>query len=180
MVTLYLLSFFNNEPVIENPMIFEFILAPIIVAAVTGGFGWWWGHRQSKKKIDAAPRVFVDELDKLISDAHAEGRDKAIVNGRAIVAARNTLKRTLDKINSDLNSEIDALGRAVGEPTGTFDQLRQETQRPNANAGAAYETIEVLYRMWPVKKKQVETDIRVLLAILGIDIRATNHDGNRP
>jgi hypothetical protein len=159
-------------------IILEHIVSPLIVAAFTGGFAWMWAKEHQRKKIDAAPREFVNELDKLISRAYFEGPDKAMVNARAIVAARNSLAAPLARIQIQLNSEIDRLAEEVGE---IFEKLHRSVERREpADARAVYETIEVLVRMWPAKKKQIEVEIRSVLAVLGLDIRSAGLDIRSP
>jgi len=116
-----------NEPTKVNNMelLLIYIIAPLIVSAVTGAFAWYWGKKQSSKRIEAAPRQFVNEIDKLIQRAHKEGLDSAIVNARAIVATRDALRSSLSSISRQLNSEIDNLASNVGRATEALDTLRR-------------------------------------------------------
>lgn len=163
-----------NEPTKANNMefLFVYIIAPLIVSAITGAFAWYWGKRQSRKRIEAAPRQFVNELDKLIQRAHEEGLNSAIVNARAIVATRNALRSSLTSISIQLNSEIDKLASDVGKATETLDTLSQVSK--SGEPKEVYETIMVLVRIWPAKKQQIEVEIRKLLAELGLDIVAVS------
>ncbi len=152
--------------------IFVNIIAPLIVAACTGGFAWLWARHRVQQKIEAAPREFVNEMDRVITRAHQEGPDRAIINGRAIVATRDTLAASLAKVSVQLNSEIDRLATQIGEAP-IFERLVRSTVTTQpADPRAVWETIEVLVRMWPAKKKQIEVEIRGILAVLGLDIRS--------
>lgn len=145
------------------------ILAPLIVAAMTGIFGWLWAHKRIQKKVDDAPNIYVQELDYLISRAVKEGLSAAVVNARAIVAARNSMRKSLISISGNLNSEIDRLAEEIGQTSEM--PLGPSTQTGNTqgtNAEKAFETIQVLSRVWPAKKKEIIIEVRKLLAELGL------------
>jgi hypothetical protein len=156
--------------------VFENVVAPLIVAGATGAFGWFWAKRRVRQKIEAAPQRFVDDLGRLIEEAHKEGVDKAVVNARAIVAARNALQTSLGSIGKQLDSEIDKLADEIGEPYLSFEPLRA-SKRPRSSedpepSGPSperlYETIEVLHRIWPSKRDQIQNEVRKLLVELGV------------
>ena len=42
-----------------------------------------------------------------------------------------------------------------------------------SDAKQAYDTIQVLVRIWPSKKQQIEVEIRKLLAELGLEVKKT-------
>lgn len=149
--------------------IYNNIIAPILVAIIIGFFTWLFTKRKVKRKIKAAPKIYVNELDKLIRRGVAEGIENAIINARAIVSARNSLRKSLLAISSQLNSEIDRLANEIGEegvripdPTMSKDEIKS-IDRENA-----YNTILVLNRIWPAKKEQIEVEVRKLLAEMGI------------
>ncbi len=150
------------------------IIAPLFVAVISWMAGLWYSKMQERRKfrerIEAAPLVFVRELDLLIQKALNQGVQDAIVNGRAIVAARNTLRSTLSAISKQLNSEIDRLAIELGLADSEFKKL-DETFHSNTkpNAQKAFQTIEVLAKIWPAKRKQIEVEVRKLLAELGLD-----------
>jgi len=155
--------------------IFNNVIAPIIVATILGIFGlaWGWilGHRQSRRRIEAAPRKYVQELDKLIQRADKEGADNAIVNARAIVAVRDSLRGSLVAISKQLNSEIDNLASELGGTRGPLAELGRSLERSDApDPKRVYQTIQVLVRIWPSKSEQIEVEIRKLLAELGLEI----------
>jgi hypothetical protein len=161
----------------KTPMevIFANIISPLIVAALTGLATWLWTQRQFRKKIDAAPREYVRELDLLINRAKSEGVDMAGINARAIVAARNSLKSSLVSISSNLNSEIDRLANEIGESSySPFEELQRRTGENNVELSEIYETIQVLHRIWPSKRRQIEVEMRKVLAELGLDINGAS------
>jgi outer membrane murein-binding lipoprotein Lpp len=158
----------------KNMDITNNIVAPIIVAIVAWlagqGYSQIKAWRKLREKIEAAPLVFVSELDALIHKGASEGPSQAVVNGRAIVAARDTLRSTLSSISKQLNSEIDQLASDLGQTSQAFDALTDATQAGDSpNAERAFDTIQVLVRIWPAKRKQIEVEIRKLLAELGFD-----------
>jgi hypothetical protein len=140
-------------------------MEPIIISAIIGAgatisaaiigriSGKRRGRKEKEREIDDAARKYVDYLDKLIQDGVREGRENALLNGRAIVSTRNDLRGSMLTISEQLNSDIDVLSLNV---------------RDTGGRAAAYETIQVLAKKWPAKKAQVEIQLRKLLAELGI------------
>lgn len=117
--------------------IFESVVAGLIVAAVSGGAGYLLRGRRYKKAIIEAPRKYVEHLGALIEKAMREGRDNSIVNARAIVAARDTLRGSLVIIADKLNSEIDTLA---------------SESRVKISPSELFSTIQVLHTMWRSRK----------------------------
>ncbi|MFT3911456.1 MAG: hypothetical protein QM737_18680 [Ferruginibacter sp.] len=148
--------------------IYNNVLAPLFVALVIGIFSWLWAKRKQQEKIDAAPRKYVEALEKLIITGVSEGEEKAILNARAIVSTRDSLRNSLGAISSSLNSEIDRLAEEIGQTyyTPKGPMIRQEN--PDMNSKQAYNTIIVLSKIWPARKDEIEVEIRKLLAILGL------------
>ena len=152
------------------------IVAPLIVAAITGGAGWLWGRMQARKKIEAAPNRYVDELDKLINSGVKQGPEKAVINGRAIVRVRDSLRGSLVAISGQLNSEIDRLALDLnGTPFPASDLARAVEGQKTPDPKQVYDTIQVLSKVWPAKREQVKVEIRKLLAELGLDPGAAKH-----
>jgi hypothetical protein len=159
--------------------LFAPILAGLIVAGVTGALTWTWAQLKARRRmkeklrsiLEAAPRQYVEELDKLIQRGIAEGPEKAVVNARAIVGARNSLRSSLVSISKQLNSQIDRLALEIGEDVEL--PVPPSTPRANEKArddpGAAFQTIEVLSRTWPSKKVEIENEIRKILTELRLD-----------
>jgi hypothetical protein len=148
----------------------KLILAPLLVAGLTGVTTWVWKDKILRRKLDAAPRKYVEELEKLIAQAYKEGIEKAVVNARSIVSTRNDLRSSLISISSRLNSEIDQLAIDIGHTIiKPAEPSIRTTEANENNPKRAYETIEVLYRNWPAKKVQIEVEIKKLLAELGLD-----------
>lgn len=144
------------------------IIAPLAVAGLTGCATWIIAQLRFQRRVDAAPRQYIQHLDSLISRAATEGIPQAIVNARSIVAARNTLRSSLLSISKYLNSEIDRLSKEIGEPFEQIEMRGAEAGRPVLEPDEAYQTIQVLARIWPSKKTQIEVEIRKLLAELGL------------
>lgn len=144
------------------------IAAPLIVGVITFFAGLLWNEMRTRKKIDAAPKKYIQALDNLITKAVEEGEQKAVINARAIVSTRNTLRDSLVSISKNLNSEIDLLAINIGHRSanGVSPSSIPDDNRPNA--AAAWETILVLHRMWPSKKEQIEVEIRKLIAEMGL------------
>lgn len=134
---------------------------------------------QQRKKVEAAPRKYVAELDALIQRAIKEGDDFAIVNARAIVATRNSLRASLVAISSQLNSEIDRLSQEIGQPVPQH-QTVNATGPQAPSASEVFRTIQVLSRIWPAKRVQIEVEIRKLLAELGLGTMPTDANPARP
>jgi len=175
----YLLSKILLKPENKPMDIINNIVAPLIVAiiigAITGVFGWLLANRRIQRKLDAAPRKYVEELDQLIKNAIAEGPTKADVNARAIVSARNSLRKSLISISGNLNSEIDRLASEIGEEV--IHQPAPSTRTPaysEISKDRAFQTIEVLSKVWPAKKTQIVVEIRKLLAELDLGSKDFN------
>jgi hypothetical protein len=175
--TLFNNTLFNNltsevAPSGENMIDFWIQVASgVTVAAIVGVATWIASGRYHKRKIEVAPRKYVQHLDELINRGITEGRDNAILNARAIVSVRNDLRRSLVSISSLLNSEIDILQENVGTAENNSENTNENNirRRRDANAASAYDTIQVLSRKWPSKKDQIEVELRKLLTEIGLD-----------
>jgi len=168
LITNLILSYTNCK-IDENMDIVNNIIAPLIVGIITAGFGWLWALRKIKQRIEAAPKRYVNELDKLIFKALNEGKQKAVINARAIVSTRNSLRNSLVELSKHLNSEIDRLAQEIGETVETpLPPSKLQMMPESIDAEKAYDTIIVLSKIWPSKKIQVEYEIRKLLTDLGI------------
>jgi hypothetical protein len=155
-----------------NTAFWQTVLSGLVVFVITAPVTWFLSKRFFKKTISAAPKQYARELDLLIEQAHKEGVSKAVVNARAIVAARNSLKESLTTISRSLNSEIDRLANEMSE-TRSDNRDRFEIEIPIDSTNSSeeiYNTIEVLHRIWPAKKSQIEVQVRQILAELGLDI----------
>jgi hypothetical protein len=150
--------------------LFAPILAGLIVAGLTGALTWTWAQLKARRRmkeklrsiLEAAPRQYVEELDKLIQRGIAEGPEKAV---------GNSLRSSLVSISKQLNSQIDRLALEIGEDVEL--PVPPSTPRANEKArddpGAAFQTIEVLSRTWPSKKVEIENEIRKILTELRLD-----------
>lgn len=129
------------------------VLASTIVGSVTFFLGKFQEKRKYEKAYNDAPKVYVQEIDKLIDKASADGISNVRVNARAIVTARNNLRESLESISQSLNSEIDRLEEEINN---------------SAEQEEILETINTLYAVWPSKKQQIDMEVRKALTELGI------------
>jgi hypothetical protein len=166
----------NTPPSPRSTKEFLFQLAiQLAVAILVGVSTYLWTTLHEKKKIEEAPTIYVNELDKLINTAAAEGEENATLNARAIVAARNSLASSLTGIGSQLDSQIDLLAQEVGSATlegqGFAPRLVSTPAPPGSrpiSSAQVYQQIKLLQKVWPAKKRQIEIEIRKLLAELGL------------
>ena len=159
------------------------ILISAIGSLVAGGLGvaagYFYRERRFRKVVNEAPKQYVDKLGELIKRAEREGPSKAIVNARAIVSARDSVRRHMIGAAQLLNSDIDYLARIVGEGQefyidhGQVSRVSSRGQRfiPDKEEAEkqAYDTIEVLCRKWPTIRIQVEFEIRKMISELGLN-----------
>ena len=155
------------------------VLAGLAVAGLSAVAAYFYRGEKERKRVGEAPFIFVRRLDELIKRGTKEGPDHAIINARAIVAARNSLARSLVSISSSLNSEIDRLAEQIGQPRLVPGTVPSDTEnsRLDSNADAlAYDSIQVLARIWPSKRSQVIVEVRKILAELGLSFDAKHED----
>jgi hypothetical protein len=147
------------------------VASGITVAVLVGVVGFYRGSKTERHRVSKAQFVFVNRLDELIKRAVREGPRSAVLNARAIVAARNSLASSLVSISSQLNSEIDRLAEDIGELhfiPATRSETPTSIRPPPIQEEEAYATIQVLARIWPAKRSQIVFEVRKLLAELGI------------
>jgi hypothetical protein len=143
----------GENPIMETPsttFLIE-VLAGLTVAGLSAVAAYLYRGDKERKRVGEAPFVYVRRLDDLIKRGTMEGAENAIINARAIVAARNSLAQSLVSISSSLNSEIDKLAKQIGETSLIPGALTSGTERPktDTDSRAAYESIQVLARIWP-------------------------------
>jgi hypothetical protein len=156
----------------------------IVVAVITAYLGRKVGLKQGiekgetayKQRVISAPEKYVEHLDRLINEAIAEGVENAVINARAIVAARNDLRDSLLTIAHLLNSEITTLQRELDErPFEEFiyknnlESYLDRDRSQSVDVEYVYETIQVLAKKWPAKRDQIKYAIRKVIAELGLD-----------
>jgi len=173
----YMVKAVDAEVEFVNGVTMAELMITIVGGLVVAGVSWtvatirtrYSERNKVAEMLDAAPRNYVSELDKLISQAIAEGPDKAVLNARAIVKVRNDLRNNLVTISAKLNSEIDRLAEQLGElgPRPLGPSVPGE--KPFISSGAAWETIQVLQKVWPAKKREIEDAIRQILTEVGLD-----------
>jgi len=147
------------------------VIAGVAVAIIVGVATYLLTIYHERKRIAEAPTLYVQEIDKLINNAVAEGEGNAVINAKAIVAARNSLAHSLSAIGSQLDGQIDLLALEV--EMETLVPLPRLTEPPNAKSSmdkhAVYMQVLVLQKIWPAKRKQIEVELRKLLAELGLN-----------
>ena len=77
----------------------ETIIAGLIVAGVSGVGGWTISKISTRKKIEALPRKWVDQIAALINESLSEGKEQCIINAKAIVASRDAMRKSLVTLN---------------------------------------------------------------------------------
>ncbi|NNV57204.1 hypothetical protein [Limnovirga soli] len=158
------------KPILSFSDFFMGIFAPLLVGLITFFVTTIWNRKKAKKKIDDAPRKYVEELDKLITRGVNEGQENAVLNARAIVAARDSLRSSLSSISSQLNSQIDVLASDIGiEYIQNLNKVSSAPFDSKSENQKAYETILVLSRVWPSRKVQIEIEVRRILAEMGLE-----------
>lgn len=127
----------------------------------------------NRKKVRKAPKVYVERIGNLIEHAYREGPSRCVINARAIVATRNTLRNSLQNLSGLMNSEIDNLADMVGSSYDIIASSRIGTgeegiENFSPNRDLVWESIEVLYRYWPAKSEQIEFEMRKVLVDMGL------------
>jgi hypothetical protein len=79
---------------------------------------------------------------------------KLIDNGRAILAARDGFRASLDGVRASMNSEFDALAAELGNAAPDSEKVKQ--------------ILESLKQNWPQKETNMEAATRKLLVDLGV------------
>jgi hypothetical protein len=128
-------------------------------------------HFEMKARINEAPYRYWLRLDSMISRAIREGQENALVNGKAIVEARNSMAESLVSMSSSLNSVINTLARNVGAPVlapAAYSGSDQDGINPAPDQRAVWETIQVLERTWAARREVILLQVRKILAELGI------------
>jgi len=117
-----------------------------------------------RQRYEAAPKLFVKDLEDLIdkaprrmkNGAQAEGADPGdvVVSARSIVASRDGLRSALEAIGSRLDSQI--------------DELKDELNKPQPDPAKLLQTLQVLRAKWPSKKDEIDVAIRTVIAQFGL------------
>jgi hypothetical protein len=166
------------------------LLVKLTVAAVTAIAVWsiaWWRGRQKERriferKIEGAPRIYVERLGTMIVRAINEGKDNAIINAKAIVDARDSMRRSLISIGQHLNSTIDDLAQAAGRASKRLNVTDAESPGPHVQGDAVqcWENIQILQRTWDGKREIVESEFRKLLAEAGLVVTISGENRTPP
>jgi hypothetical protein len=146
------------------------VVAPLLVAAITGPAAWILGRWKAQAHTRSAPIRYVERLDELITRGEREGPGNAVVNARAIVAARDGLRSSLVSLSGQLNSEIDRLAGEIvrGGVPYVVTRVENHIRSDEPNPEEVFNTIRVLARTWPAKREQIQVEVRKLLAELDL------------
>lgn len=140
---------------------FETVLAGLIVTGIGGAVGRYWGVKSERKRFfqkrEAAVKQFAAELKKLIAAAQPQG-EGALIDARAIVSTRNSLRAVLTSLAASLNSDIDRMEELLGDG-----------KVPASREGQVRETLSVLKQTWPAKETELDVAVRKLITELGLD-----------
>ena len=79
---------------------------------------------------------------------------RVIDSARAILAARDSYRASIDGMRGSLNGEMDAMAQELGNPTPDADRLKQ--------------LLQALKQNWGTKEKGIEDATRRLMADLGM------------
>ena len=148
--------------------IIETIIAGLIVAGISGGAGWGLKKLQTRKKIKALPKKGVERIEGLIRKAIIEGKDKCIINAKAIVASRDAMRKSLITLSNALNSELDKLAIAIGETVEMAERYERISDH-ETNVEQVWEQLQVLERYWEMKGDEIEDGIRKVITELGLE-----------
>jgi uncharacterized protein HemX len=110
-----------------------------------------------RKINDDAVKKYGADLGKLVLAAGALGPDdpaKLIDSVRAMLAARDGFRASLDGARAAMNSEFDALAAELGNAMPNADKVKQ--------------LLDTLKQGWPDKEKNLEDATRKLLVDLGL------------
>jgi hypothetical protein len=146
----------------------ETIIAGLLIAGVSGGVGWGLNKFQTRKKIKALPKKWVDRIEGLIKRSVMEGPNNCVINAKAIVASRDAMRKSLITLTNTLNSEIDKLAQTVGEDVEMTERYKREADH-ETNAEQVWEQLQVLVRYWEMKGDEIEDGIRKVITELGLD-----------
>lgn len=147
----------------------------ITVAGLAAIASYSWAMLRAREAVERAPDIYVQELDKLITKGVNEGEANAVLNAKAIVAARNSLASSLSALGMQLDSQIDVLATTVGSDTllphgselSSLTRAKVPLDSPSLNH-EAYMQILILQKIWPAKKRQIEIELKKLFAELGL------------
>jgi hypothetical protein len=144
------------------------VIGGLIVAGISGSFGYYFKTSLVKRKINSAPERYVERLNQMINKAYIEGPEKCIIHGKAIVATRDTLRNSLQSAASTMNSQLDRLASQLNIPY-TYSESYKMNNAEKVYKEEVWETIQVLYEYWPAKKIEIEYEIRKIIAELDLN-----------
>ena len=159
------------EPILSSVVIG--LTTSLVASYFAYKFGYFTSQRLYRKEIDEAPRKYVKNLGRLISEANEKidnaSKEDAVVFARSIIALRDSLRSHMVSISSLLNSEIDRLAEEVNtEQTLIITERHRSSQKQELKIDEIRATIKVLAKIWPAKEDQVQYEIRKIIAELGL------------
>ncbi|MEJ2743479.1 MAG: hypothetical protein P8176_13625 [Gammaproteobacteria bacterium] len=146
----------------------ETIIAGVIIAAISGTGGYVINKSITKKKVEALPHKWVNRISALIDEALNEGSEKAIINAKAIVASRDSMRTSLTTLSDSLNSEIDTLAEILGNEVEKSKRWKRG-EESKVNVERVWQQLQVLQKYWGMKSDQIENAIRKVMVEIGVD-----------
>jgi len=116
-----------------------------------------------ENKIIYAPSRFISRLDGLIETAIKEGPEKAFINARAVIAARDHIARAMYLIGSSLNTEIDHLSSMCKIESDQFEMKKRKPVYGWKSDEEIYSILLVLSKSWDIKRQSIMVGIRQIL-----------------
>jgi hypothetical protein len=141
-----------------------------LTASLVGlALGYLVRDKVFKKKLNSSVEKYVESMGNIIDKAINDGKDKAIINGRAIISIRNELRDDSVIKLSLLNSDIDKLAEMLNEESIkiTMDNIKGDA-RKEVSESEVFEIFKVLKVKWHIKKSQLENLIKKNLQELGL------------
>jgi hypothetical protein len=129
------------------------ITSSLIATGLAFLVGYLFGKRKYVEDEVPAPSAYASDLGRIIDVSIKEGRPRARVNAKSLVATRDDLRGSLEAVNRLLNSDIDFLKTQVDS---------------NASDVDIHETLEVIAKKWPTKKGQTERAVKKVMVDLGL------------
>lgn len=146
----------------------ETLIAGLLVALISGTTGYLIKQSQARRNINGAPRKYINRLGEMIERAVRDGKENCIIHGKAIIATRNTLKDSLSSASDKLNSELDVLAKRLGMDYKTKVVESHSGNQRKVNCEEVWESIQVLNEYWPIKKVEIEYEIKKIITELDL------------
>jgi hypothetical protein len=150
------------------------IIGSLISASIAGTVSYMWRGNLYEKRVDEAPKKYVNYLGELIKKAevavkNSYTQDDIIVAARSIVSTRDDLRKHMITIASVMNSEIDRLSDELGNGSDILVPRQNYERKNKIDIDELKRTIRVLAEKWPIKEVQIENEIRKIITELGLE-----------